>query len=143
MWSPGVLIPNPQYLKFRCYQASLVQLITSTFLPLSAGANYPSEMSVPNKQRTEMSLLTMSVTGGVSAGGHRQPMCPCMCTGCRGPRQQQHWAGPNSNSLMPAEMQSWLKPSQVNGEVPQDVNGIRLNKKNTSAGRRKKTLICI
>lgn len=52
-----------------------------------------------------------------------------MCTGCRGSRQQQHWAGQNSNSLMPAEMQARLNPCEVNGEVPKDVNGTRLNKK--------------
>lgn len=29
---------------------------------------------------------------------------------------------------MPAETQAWLNPSEVNGEVPNDVNGTRLNK---------------
>lgn len=40
---------------------------------------------------------------------------------------------------MPAEMQAWLNPSQVNGEVPKDVNGTRLNKKKILAqgGERK------
>lgn len=30
---------------------------------------------------------------------------------------------------MPAEMQARLNPCEVNGEVPKDVNGTRLNKK--------------
>lgn len=83
MCGPGALIPNPQYLKFRCYRTSLVQLIASTFLLLSAGANYPCEMSVPNKQGAEISLLTMPVAGGVSAVGRGSPepaeLCAHVC----------------------------------------------------------------
>lgn len=145
MCSRGILIPNPQYLNFRCYWTSLVQLIASAFLPFSAGANYPCEMSVPNKQGAEISLLMMSVSGRVSAARHSRPEPAevCVAQGAEAPGSSNHWAGPNSNSLMPAEMWAWLNPSEMNGEVPKDVNGRRLNKKNTSAGRRKKTLICI
>lgn len=47
---------------------------------------------------------------------------PRECPGCA-------QAAPSSSSLMPAEMQAWLNPCEVNAEEPKDVNGTRLNTK--------------